>query len=100
MGVSLPLLCRALGLPEPVPELRFAPPRRWRFDWAWERQRLALEVQGGIFGQGRHTRGPALLKEFEKLNAAAAAGWRVIFCTPQQIRNGEALTAVEAALKT
>lgn len=98
MAVSLPLLCRSLGLPEPVSEHRFAPPRRWRFDYAWERQKLALEVQGGLFTRGRHTQGSWLLKEHEKLNRAAALGWRVIYCTPKQIANGEAIQVIEAAL--
>ena len=77
-----PAVCRAAGLPEPVPELCFAAPRRWRFDWAWPELKLALEVQGGLFVNGRHSRGAALLKEHEKLNAAAVAGWRILYCTP------------------
>lgn len=96
--VSLPLLCRSLKVAEPVTEYRFAPPRRWRFDFAWPDRRLALEVQGAIFTQGRHTRGPALLKEHEKLNTAASLGWRVLFCTPQQIANGEAIQWIERSL--
>lgn len=71
-----------------MPEYRFAPPRRWRFDWAWLDCKVALEVQGGIWTHGRHTRGAALLKEHEKLNAAAALGWRVLYCTPQQFESG------------
>ena len=77
-----PAVCTAAGLPRPVPELRFAAPRRWRFDWAWPDLLIALEVQGGLFVNGRHSRGPALLKEHEKLNAAAVAGWRILYCTP------------------
>lgn len=78
-------LCRSHGLPLPDPEYRFAPPRRWRFDFAWIAQKVALEVQGGLFIQGRHSRGGALLKEHEKLNTAAALGWRVIYATPKTI---------------
>lgn len=80
-----PALCRAEGLPEPVAEFRFSPPRRWRFDWCWPSEKLALEVQGGLFVGGRHSRGPALLKEHEKLNTAAALGYRVLFCTPSAL---------------
>lgn len=87
-----------LGLPVPELEYRFAPPRRWRFDYAWPVQKVALEVQGGLFTHGRHTRGAALLKEHEKLNAAAALGWRICFVTPQQQASGEAMAIVEAAL--
>ena len=80
-----PRTCVALGLPEPVAEFRFHPTRRWRFDWALVEQKVALEVQGGLFVQGRHARGAALLKEFEKLNTAAVMGWVVVFVTPQSL---------------
>ena len=93
------VICKAARLPVPVPEHRFAPPRRWRFDWAWLDQKVALEVQGGLFTQGRHSRGAALMKEHEKLNAAAALGWRVCFVTPAQIRNGSWLAVIEAAIR-
>jgi hypothetical protein len=91
--------CKALKLPEPVAELRFAPPRKWRFDYAWPEQKLALEVQGGLFSNGRHVRGAALLREYEKLNAAAVRGWRVMFTTPQDMANGNAVLLVEQGLK-
>jgi hypothetical protein len=35
---------RMAGLPDPVEEYRFAPPRRWRFDLAWPERMLAVEV--------------------------------------------------------
>ena len=75
-------LWASLGLPPAVPEYRFCADRKWRFDYAWPAARLALEVQGGIWTQGRHTRGAALQKEWEKLNTAAALGWRVMYCAP------------------
>jgi len=78
-------MCREHQLPVPEAEVVFAPPRRWRFDFAWPRERVALEIQGGLFVQGRHTRGAALLKEHEKLNAAAALGWRVLYTSPGNI---------------
>jgi len=99
MSIALATVCRAVGLPEPVAEHRFHPLRKWRFDWAWVPQRCALEVQGGLFVGGRHARGPALMKEHEKLNAAAALGWRVCYVTPAQVRDGSWLPIIEAALK-
>lgn len=48
----------------------------------WDRVKIALEVQGGIFVNGRHSRGAALLKEWEKLNTAAEMGFRIIYCQP------------------
>lgn len=75
-------LWRAAGLPVATAEYRFHETRKWRFDWSWPEFMVALEVQGGIWTRGRHTRGAALVKEWEKLNAAAAAGWVVFYCAP------------------
>jgi hypothetical protein len=71
------------GIPEPVFEYKFHHVRKWRFDVAWVEKKLAIEIQGGIFIQGRHSRGAALLKEWKKLNEAARLGWRVIYCQPK-----------------
>lgn len=97
--VAFPALCRAVGLPEPVPEYRFAPPRRWRIDWAWPDQRVGLEVDGGVWVGGRHTRGAGWLKDAEKLNAAAVLGWRMLRCTPQQLASGVILEALTQAVR-
>lgn len=77
--------CRTNGIPIPIAEHRFHPDRRWRFDYAWVDQKLAIEVQGGIWTRGRHTRGAALLKEWEKLNTAALMGWRILYCQPDDL---------------
>ena len=97
-GIAFDRLCELSGLPKPVAEHRFAPPRRWRFDHAWPDHLLALEVQGGLFVQGRHSRGAALLKEHEKLNEAAAQGWRVLFTTPKDLESTTTLDLLRRAL--
>jgi len=68
------------GFPAAQWELKFDTEndRDWRFDWAWPEAKVALEIQGGTFVNGRHSRGPALRKEYEKLNAAIVQGWVVI----------------------
>lgn len=97
-------LCQAHGLPRPVAEFEFHPDRKWRFDFAWIYvnegflKRLALEIQGGLFVGGRHVRGAALLKEHEKLNEAACLGWRVIFCTPADVKSGAVFALIKRAL--
>lgn len=92
-------LCVAHGLPEPVPEFCFAPPRQWRFDWAWPEARLALEIEGGAWTQGRHTRGAGFVADLAKYNAAAILGWRVLRCTPDDVKSGAAFALVKEAMK-
>lgn len=115
------------GVPGPVFEYKFCADRKWRFDIAWPSAggasdegrvtgdelgkdsgnskrlitphlSLALEVQGGIWTGGRHTRGAALLGEWEKLNAAACAGWRVLFVQPRDLMKRSTVELVKRAL--
>lgn len=88
------------GLPLPVAEYHFHPPRRWRLDFCWIAQQVALENQGGLFSGGRHTRGAALLREHEKLNHAAMDGFRVVFTTPQTITNPATLAMLRVLLRS
>ncbi len=72
----------APDLPEPVRELRFADSmnRKWRFDFGWKDQMLAVEIDGGVgkfTRRGRHLRPGGFQKDAEKLNAAAQLGWCV-----------------------
>lgn len=91
--------CRAAGLPIPAPEYRFAPPRRWRFDWSWPSSRVALEIEGGVWTRGRHTRGTGFLKDMEKYNEAGARGWIVLRCTPDGVLSSATLDYIKRALE-
>ena len=86
------------GLPAPVPEYRFHPTRKWRIDWAFPEQRVALEVEGGIFIRGRHSRGVGMLKDMEKYNELAARGWRLIRTTPDNLCSPDTLRILTLAL--
>lgn len=74
--------CRENGLPEPVPEYRFHGDRKWRFDYAFPVQRVAIEVHGGVYRQGHHTRGKGFLDDREKMAEAQVAGWKVFEVAP------------------
>ena len=69
-----------LRLPAWVEEHQFAVSigRRWRFDFAWPDRMLAVEIDGGAFSGGRHTRGAGFSEDCRKLNAATLLGWRVL----------------------
>lgn len=93
-------LCEAFGLPEPVSEYRFHPTRKWRIDWYFEAngRRVALEVEGGVWTQGRHTRGSGFVKDMEKYNAISAAGIALLRVTPERLLKTETLELVKRTL--
>lgn len=92
------LIWEPYGLVTPVTEWKFHPIRKWRFDYAWpyingevpKGGPIAVEIEGGIWVKGAHTRGKHFLSDCEKYNTATAMGWRVFRFTPQQLKKGEA----------
>ena len=86
------------GLPEWKPEYRFYPGRQWRFDFAFTADRVAVEIEGGTWTGGRHTRGSGFKSDCEKYNQAALLGWRVLRFTSSMITSGEAINTIKAAL--
>jgi very-short-patch-repair endonuclease len=79
-------------------EHRFHPKRRWRFDAAFPERKIAVEIDGGVFVQGRHTRGVGYKNDCEKFNAAALLNWRVFHFLPEQIHS-EMVNVLHEALK-
>jgi very-short-patch-repair endonuclease len=81
-----------------VREYRFDIQRRWRFDFAWPSQKLAVEIEGGVWSRGRHTRGAGYVADLEKYNAATLLGWQVLRYDVTLIESGLALHQVGRAL--
>ncbi|WP_368173212.1 hypothetical protein [Aeromonas sp. R2-1] len=81
------VLAQLVGFPDPATELLFHPKRKWRFDYAWEEQKLALEIHGGIHSGGRHTRGRGFVEDRTKMNEATLLGWTVLEVTPEHIKS-------------
>lgn len=79
-------------------EHRFHPTRRWRIDVAFVGQQLAVEVDGGVWTGGRHSRGSGVMADCEKFSALAIAGWRLIRVTPAHVRDGTAVQWIKQAL--
>lgn len=89
----------ALGAPEPVREWKFHPIRRWRFDLAWVDKWIAVEVQGGVWSQGKHGRGSGVAKDYEKLNTAQIMGWKVLQFETSSVNSGEAAIEISDYLE-
>ncbi len=70
---------------EPVREYRFHPTRRWRFDFAWLEQKVAVEIEGGTFTGGRHTTGAGHHGDCKKYNEAVYLGWKVLRFTSSHL---------------
>lgn len=80
-------------------EYRFAPPRRWRFDFRLNGG-IAVEVEGGrwVAGKNSHGGGIGFAADLEKYNEAALRGWKVLRVTTEQVNDGSALALVRRAL--
>lgn len=89
---------RMAKLPEPVTQLKVVQGRRFRFDFAWPDHKLAIEANGAVWTQGRHTRGAGAESDAEKLSLAVLEGWRVLVVCKRHIRSGQAVTWIEQAL--
>jgi len=89
---------RAAKIEPGIAEYRFHEKRLWRFDYAWPEQRLALEIEGAVWTNGRHNRGKGFTDDCEKYSEAAILGWRIIRATGNQVEAGTALKWVERAL--
>jgi hypothetical protein len=81
-----------------VAEYRFHPTRKWQLDRAWPQHKVYVEVQGGIFVRGRHSRPRGQINDMEKISEATILGWRPILVCSVEIKNGQALDRIRRAL--
>ncbi|MDX3913736.1 MAG: hypothetical protein QHC79_09370 [Pseudosphingobacterium sp.] len=82
-----------------VPEYRFDLERRWRFDYAIPSHKIAIEVEGGVWTNGRHTKGKGYIRDMEKYNRANALGWRLIRVVPDELVTGSTLDKIKDYLE-
>ena len=92
-------VCKAKGFDVPDVEFQFVKDRKWRFDYAWPDRKVALEVEGGVWTQGRHTRGSGFVKDMTKYNRAAREGWLVFRTVPKELMSADTFDMLAHALK-
>lgn len=76
-------------------EYKFHPERNWRADFLITGTKILVEVEGGIWSGGRHTRAKGYLGDMEKYNAAAILGFKVLRFDTQQVKSGLAIKQIE-----
>lgn len=79
------MLWKATGGPPLEREYRFHSERRWRADFAHLPTLCLIEVEGGIWVNGRHNRAAGFNADLEKYLEAGLAGWRLFRFGPDQI---------------
>lgn len=65
------------GYPDPKAEVRFHVTRKYTLDYAFLDKMIAVEIEGGQWTRGRHTRGIGYASDCEKYNLAQSMGWKV-----------------------
>jgi very-short-patch-repair endonuclease len=87
MNLLLAIHLEELGLEDFTMEYQFHPERKWQMDIAIHSHKVALEVHGGIWSGGRHTRGQGFLDDREKMNTAQMMGWRTLEFSTHQVES-------------
>lgn len=95
---ALEMALHAVRAPAWLCEYRFDLKRRWRADFAFLKENLLVEVEGGSWSGGRHNRGAGFELDCEKYNSAVLQGWRVLRFTTEMVEDGRALGIIMRAL--
>ncbi|MBL8283913.1 MAG: DUF559 domain-containing protein [Acinetobacter johnsonii] len=90
---TLSLQLKALRI-EFEQEFKFHPTRKWRADFHLKGKKVLVEVEGGIWSNGRHTRGKGYLRDLEKYNEATMMGYQVIRFSTEQVKSGSAIEQI------
>jgi very-short-patch-repair endonuclease len=94
----LVLQCLADGLTDFEQEYRFDVKRKYRLDLAFPKQKVGIEINGGIWHGKAHSSPLMILRDMEKGNLLILSGWRVLRYTPAQVKDGTAIWGLKALL--
>ena len=88
---------KQVGLPTPVRQFKAIPGRKFAFDFAWPdaKNKLLVEVNGGIWIKGGHSTGLGISRDYEKSNLAQINGYKVFHFSSDMINNGTAVETIE-----
>ena len=90
----------AVGLDGYLRECKKAiPGRKFRFDFCWVKERLAVEINGGTYSKGGHSSYLGIKRDYEKGNLAVQYGWKVLQFDADMVKSGQALEFTEKMLR-
>ncbi len=78
-----------------IQEYQFNPDRKWKADFHLIGTKILIEVEGGIWSNGRHTRGKGYLGDMEKYNSAQELGYSVYRYSTEQVKSGKAIEEIK-----
>ena len=82
---------KVYGIKNFIREHKFHPVRKWRFDFANLELMIAVEIEGGIFNNGRHSRGSGFTADCYKYAEATVLQWKILRFTSEMVKNGDAI---------
>lgn len=100
LEIEMSYQIRLAGLRPPQREFYAIPGRQFRFDFAWEEEKLLVEIQGGTFSKAKmaHNSGLGIERDNEKRNLATLLGWRVLSIGEKPLKDGRGLRWIQEAL--
>jgi hypothetical protein len=94
-------LCKSEGLPTPLREVRLIEDRKYRADYYFQgiKKRVALEVEGGSWIGGRHTRAVGFNKDMEKYNSYTTKGIYLYRVDPKSLLSLKTINDIKSLLQ-
>ena len=80
-------------LPKPERQFKFLNGRKYRADFAWPKEKLIVEIDGGCFSSGKsgHTSISGMMRDKERDALAQIAGWDVIRIDAKSLSDGRGI---------
>jgi len=90
---------RDAGFPEPEREVEGIEGKRYRFDFCWKEEGIAVEIHGATHTGKGHTSGKGFAEDRRKMNLANLNGWVVFEFTAEMLNQDELVPTLKEAFE-